>query len=343
MNRFNFKMYNFDNFIVIQKEKLGTRQLHQIYTRFLINKYKLDLRPDHLDFNGTRYDIGTLNNHWLDINIDETPSPLKSHQDPFPTRDALLNTVSTKLEKIEISKLYDILLTYREENTKIIDSVWKRQFNKPILFFYKSPLRLTLTSLLQDVDTLNIDETTNIPTELDSFFRERLDLSEDTKEYSFYVLDMFKRIYRHKSNIISNNHLSMLHDYLIENINEAMDISSIGAHRGWWLSLMFPIIEGNPNVKLLNLDSGDINFQELFSNMSTDPVDYFDGNVYMQNNKSDDSNLEIIKGIYKKILNSDIRKKIEIAYGAEFFIYRYIISDIRNIKDPNIMEWNPYR
>jgi hypothetical protein len=343
MNRYNFKMYNFDDFIVIQREKLGTRQLHQIYTKFLLDKYKLDLRPDHLDFNGTRYDIGTLNNYWLDINIDEVPTPLKAYQNKFPTREMLLDTVDTKLEKIEINKLYDVLVEYREKNTKIIETVWKRQFDKPIIFLYKSPLRLVLTSLIQDVDTLDIDEATNIPAELNSFFKEKLELSENIKEYSFYALDMIKQVYKNQSNILPNNIRQYFYDYLIEKIIEEMDNSSIGAHRGWWLSLMFPIIEGNPNVKLVNLDSGDVDFQKLFSDMSNHPVDYFNGNEYMQSNKKDDSNLEIIKGIYKRVLNSDIRKKIEIAYGSEFFIYRYIISDIRNLYDPNISEWNPFK
>jgi hypothetical protein len=289
---FNIQFINFDDFIIVNREKLATRATEQLYVEYLKTNFELHkdtirmFRPYTSSFSMIdlfRYYLHTDYRNQIDsTNVRYINDSYNLYRAVVPEYTEVMQylKLSDKLSKISFNKTIETFSNIANQTDESVNQILNKSFDKPIIFLYKNPMQYALTSIIQDMEMFDFKDTKN-------------------------SIKKIKEILTHHG--------------------------SIGLHRTPWTSIIFPIIEGNKNIVLVNLDSTEITWNPLFKKFSNGKVDIKIDYQLHEENEILNSNKKIISQL-KPILEQDeeINDRIRSIYASDFLLYEYLKNDIRN-------------
>ena len=188
----NINCVNFEDFVVIHRQKLGTRALHEIFNKYLIQYHGLnssytldnlstksfsfrDMFQFYLSFDGLHHNHADTFTDKLLVNNNSNLYTKK-----IPNLDLINQTPPIGFSNTEYANWYGILSKLANGSYDAMSKIVDKKFEKPIIFLYKSPLQYAVTALLQDLDEVlyysDMELDTNIYGKLNSdthnFFKE---------------------------------------------------------------------------------------------------------------------------------------------------------------------------
>ena len=364
MDKLRISCINFEDFVVINRQKLGSRALYTILEKYLKNNYGLSSECTLNDFDTHNFSFRNIFNFYISTDFFEEDSDLdiryiNNNHEFFTYKLPDINDIQFSNKKIELEfiKIYDVVKTLVDGSYTAMNSIASKTFDKPIIFIYKSPKQQITTSLIQDLDSIRYNRSDKLDltiygeegsNELEFFhtyiFSEQNHMSKltddgnrksytkDIKLTNTYVvnwLESLKKSIREgdtsSARFISNMLPKLFHEHLI-------NYGSIGSHRAPWLSTMLPLIEGNKLITFVNLDNGEINWQNLFKSISNKEYD-FQSEEMINTNIKEDSNRSVTNFLKPYVFNDNRLKPVLYSfYWGEFFNYNLIKSDSRNYK-----------
>lgn len=368
MKQVNINFINFEDFIVIHRQKLGSRALHEVFDKYLKQHYGLNDKYTLDKFSTKDFSFRNMFQFYISFeevynspelvidNLKLVNNNPNFYTERIPNIDVLLNSLNGTDEfKREYSHWYTILKKLADDSFDSVTDIVNKKYNKPIIFLYKSPIQYAVTSLIQDLDEVtyysNIPLDTSIYGETDSdthrFFKEFIfsekrhisNLNDNQNLNAYYRKGNYKNLYvinwlqELKELTLSNSHKEIKYiNIMIPKLLYHLLISDgcIGSHRTPWTSIIFPIIEGNKNIILVNLDEVNVNWESLFKSISNKEYN-FESEMMIQSNIKEDSNKSVTSSLIYYMLNdNDMRRILYSYYSSDFLIYNFLKSDPRN-------------
>lgn len=292
---FVIQFLNFDSFILINREKLATRATEQIYVEYLKNKFGLGdtIRP----FKPYTDDFSLVDLYRYYIDIDG--SEIKSSNKRVYVNDKI--SIYTN----PIPDVYDVI-----SNLKVTEKLLKLEYYKWFEVLSKISLQ-TRESVNQILNK--------------TFDKPIVFLYKSPLQYALTsIIQDMQEVIKDNSNLDSTVILGEM-KHLLKNKG------SIGLHRTPWTSVVLPLIEGNKNIVLVNLDSHEINWHNLISTVSNKTIlSYMDEELHNENEllNSNKSKISSLKPLIEK--DDEIMNRIYSNYASDFLIYEYLKHDKRN-------------
>lgn len=326
-----FHLFNFQDFVVINRPKFASRLFFALYEPWFKKVYGEDLY---------QYDLQSALVYDFEIKVeDDKIKPYKEwdwHLDKAK-KNTDLTTKVQRLDFINREKKYTELF---KENLQILTDILEGTYDKPIYFIYRNIDKFILSATIQDIDALKFKWN----------FQSAGFLKFGNPEVYDKLISIFKKVYPTFNPFINDDvnfnipplleyiHKSpateadIIRNFLSILIEQSVLIDGLhGNHKGRYLVELWPLLNRYENIKLINLDkNNDIDFPEILNK------EFSKDTPIISDATNTDVKLVTLKehhSIIKNIIDSDfeLRKKIDKYYDSEILMYNYISIDKRNI------------
>lgn len=319
MNRYSdFYLHNYEDFIIINRPKYGSRILRLYWEIYLEKNLGFNLfinrmmEPSFLNL----YTISDSNEQYLPYNsifsnTDGRFETLESQKEDFFKHESHPDLIRLGIEdKINTpeyeehrQKAFAFFYDLNKKNTELLSKIWKgHQIDKPVYVIYRNPEKHFKSGLLQDVgyhEFVNVLERTVVGHEV-----------KTNKEKCFELFD-----------------------------TELSDSGYVGNHRGNYLSMLMPNIYHLNNMKFFNLDGlTKLDFSTIFeTELGEEEVSYYKKKLYKigkmteAEHRTESSHVQAYPVVNEYFKQHDVNTKFHQFYFADNIWYNKLIRDNRNI------------